>query len=323
MNTISPANRNGAKPSTMTIAGIRKGKIQMPLRVLVYGAEGCGKTTFCAGAPKPILLGVESGSMNVDIDRLPEPKTWQDILDGVALLENEKHDYETLAIDPLNWAEALVFAHLTGGNGSIEDFNGGYGKGYTAALDQWRVLLAGLERLWRKGMHVLLTAHSQVKSFANPEGAAYDRYEIAMNTKASGLVKQWTDFVLFARFEAFAKVDTKTKRANGFSTGARVAHTSWQAAFDAKSRLKLPDELPLSWQAFWDAVQAESSRAVQMRAQIEAMLTELGDETVATKARGYVAAAKDDATALAEVANAVAMKLEESKTAAAAKGQQS
>lgn len=306
--------QSAPKPSgVMTLAGIRKGKIPMPVRVCVYGAEGCGKTTFCAGAPKTILLGVESGSMSVEVDRLPEPKNWQDILDGVSLLENERHGYETVAIDPLNWAEALLFAQLTNGVGSIADACGGYGKGYDAAVDQWRVLLAGLERLWRKGMNVLFTAHSQVKSFSNPDGDNYDRHEIAMNAKAAGLIKQWTDFVLFARFESFAKLDVKTKKAKGFSTGARIAHTQWNAAFDAKSRLNLPAEIPLSWRSFWDEVQGEKGRADEIRLQISAMLSQLTDESVISNAHKYVEQAKDNASALAEVANAVAAKLEESK----------
>lgn len=303
------------KPSApMTLAGIRKGKIQMPVRAMLYGLEGVGKSTWAAGAPKPIFLGAESGTMQIDIDRIPEPSCWADALEGLAMLDREKHDYQSIVVDPINWLEPIVFHHLTNG-ASIDDYGGGYGRGYNAALDQWRIFLSALEKLWRKGMHVLLTAHAQVKSFQNPEGPAFDRYEIAMNNKASGLFKQWCDFVLFARMEAFTKVDPGTKKAKGYSTGARVIHTQWTAAYDAKTRLKLPEEIPLSWTDFWEAVRHETHRGSELVAQIAALVKEIGDEKIAAATNAFVEKNKTNADRLAEIANRLSMKLDEKRKA--------
>lgn len=326
MTNVAPIKPAAAKPAGyMNLSAVRKGKLKMPLRVLVFGAEGCGKTTFCAGAPKPILIGVDSGSTEIDIPRFPEPRNWQDILDGVASLENDSHEYESLVLDPAGWAESLLFQHITGGNGTIEDYGGGYGRGYTAALDQWRLLLSALERVWRKGMNVLISAHSQVKTFTNPEGAAFDRYELAMNAKAAGLLKQWVDFVLFARFEAYAKIDAATKKAKGHSTGARVINSAWSAAYDAKARVTLAgggpngDELPMSWVEFSKAVEFGRNQVADIKVRIAALASQLGDEAVFQKIRTYVADAGDDVNRLNEIANAVVAKLEETKSATASK----
>lgn len=322
MTTSSPATLSIVKPPRMSLAAVRKGRMETPYRICMYGVEGVGKSSFAAAAPSPIFIGSDSGTSHLDIARMPEPSGWTDILDGVRLLQREKHDYKTVVIDPVNWCEAMLFTHLCAKNGwqTIEDPK--FGKGYAAALDFWRELVVELERLWSAGMNVILLAHAKVKNFKNPEGDDFERYQLSMNESAAGLLKQWVDAVLFTKHEAFTKHDDKAKRTRGISTGARVIRTQWTAAYDAKNRYNLPEELPLSWQAFTEAARAGQARVDELRGQIESLLSELGDEAVAVKARDYVLQAKDDLAMLAAVVNAVAIKLEEKKAAEAAqKGQ--
>ncbi|MDR0869400.1 MAG: ATP-binding protein [Planctomycetaceae bacterium] len=40
---------------------IQTGKAQAPPRLLIYGTEGIGKSTFGASAPKPIFIPTEDG----------------------------------------------------------------------------------------------------------------------------------------------------------------------------------------------------------------------------------------------------------------------
>jgi hypothetical protein len=49
------------------------------VRALIYGAEKVGKSTWSAGAPKPIFLGAESGTERLDVDRL-QPSSWEEAL---------------------------------------------------------------------------------------------------------------------------------------------------------------------------------------------------------------------------------------------------
>lgn len=116
-------------PKKMTLADVRSGVISAPQRLLVYGTEGSGKSTFAAGAPKAIFLGAEGGTLYLDVARLPEPRTWQDVLDGLALVEHDAHVYETLVVDPLNWLEALCWHAVTGGKGAIDQKPFDYGAG--------------------------------------------------------------------------------------------------------------------------------------------------------------------------------------------------
>lgn len=301
-------------PKRRALASVRRGVLDTPVRVLIYGSEKVGKSTFAAGAPAPIFLGAENGTERLDVERL-EPRTWSEAVEWVSELAAEKHDYKTLVIDPVNWLEPMCWTSVCDSDGSksIEEVGGGYGKGYTAALDKWRELLFSVERCWRSGMNVIIVAHSQVKTFQNPEGPAYDRYEIAMHPKAAGILKQWVDAVLFARLETFAKVEKGTRKAKGFSTGARFVYTKPCAAYDAGARWKLPDELPLSWSDFAQAVDGESERAGELLEQIGKLVAELKDEKVRSYSAGFVERNKGNADKLAELANRLNIKVEENR----------
>lgn len=306
-----PTTTAAAAAPRMSLANVRKGRIDVPLRVVIFGPEGVGKSTFAAGAPNPIFLGADNGTARLDIARLPEPREWSDVLEGCDLLVREQHTYKTLVIDPVNWLEPLVHRAVVGDSGkSLEDWGGGYGRGQAAALDHWRQLVAALERVWRNGLNVVITSHQTVKKFEDPTGPAYERYEMAIAQKAAGLLRQWVDFVLFAKHEAYGKLDTTTKRVKGFGTGARLIHTQWSAAYDAKAREKIPEELPLSWAAFDDAVKSASLRKGELMQQIDAALAELADASTTKTVREYLATVTDT-DRIAEVANALAQKIGE------------
>lgn len=293
----------------ITLANARTGKLTLPLRVLGYGPEGVGKSTFAAGAPKPCFVNVDKRTAHLDVMRL-EPANYSEILECFDVLDNDPHGCESVVLDPLTWIEPMVWEQVTGPGGNIDKYDGGFGRGHGAALAQWRMILSRLERLWLRGMHVILLAHSIVKPFNDPEGPGFDRYEVALNARAAGLFKQWVDYVLFMRFEAFAKVDG-SKKPRGISTGARMAHTSWQAAFDAKRSLPIPDEIPLSWAAFTGAIESSRSTLEAHKQEIAKLLAVIGDAGVTKRATADVASAGDDVARLAVIANALAVRANE------------
>jgi len=305
-----------AKAKRWTSASITRGKKPMPVRILGYGVPGVGKTTFAAGAPDPVFLCSESGTQEFDVARLPSPETWDDVFDALAILD-EPHDFKTLVVDTVNWLELLAWARLVEGPGAkwggdtsakLAKYEGGFNKGYDAVVSLWRVFVFELERHWKRGMNVILLAHSHVKGFNDPSGPGYDRYEVQMHHKAAGVLQQWCDFVLFMRHEVVAKKDD-SRRNKGTETGARIIHTRWSAAFEAKARVKLPDEIPLSWSEFASAVGAAEGAVDELKARIGRLIEQIGDVDVTKKATGYVAAAKNDPDRLAEIANALTVKL--------------
>ncbi|MFO0659131.1 MAG: ATP-binding protein, partial [Polyangiaceae bacterium] len=251
----APIKRIEPSNTRMALANVVRGKQPKPLRVLLYGVEGVGKSTFAAQAPNPIFLCAEDGTSQLDVARFPSPATWLEVFEALGVLMKEEHEFQTLVIDTLDWLEPLCWAHVCAqnGKGNIEDF--GYGKGYVAALDQWRMLVDRLDQLVRtKKMHVILIGHAAVRKIDDPHSGAYDRYRMKLHERAGDLWREWVDAVLFARHEVFT-VEKKGKQ-RGVSSGARVVHTQWNAAFDAKNRFDLPETLPLSWEEFENAVRA-------------------------------------------------------------------
>ena len=299
------------------IGALQRGRVETPPVVLLYGVEGVGKSSWAGSAPEPIFLDIESGTEELDVYRWPVigPWTWQKVLDAIEQLIVDQHSYGTLVIDTLDALEPLLWADICekAKQPDIEAF--GYGKGYTAALDGWRTLTAALERLIRqRRMGVILLAHSVIRTFKNPEGDDFDRYELKLNQKAGGFLKEWSRAVLFARYETFTDKDGKTKRVRGVSTGARIVHTARTAAYDAKNRYNLPEQMPLDWQLFADAIAARRpADPAALTTRIDEMLAELAqvapDADREARVRADVAAAGDDATRLARIADRVSATL--------------
>lgn len=288
----------------MTLGAVTSGVNRGPLRVLIFGSGGVGKTSFLSEAPSPVFIDTQGGTEELDVARYPQPHTWTDVLDAVDDLIVSNHSHKTLAIDLLDDVEQLLFADLCKRDGvlSIADYGGGFGKGFDAALPEWRRLLAKLERLRReKGMMIGFGAHSTVKAFKNPEGPDYDRYVMLLNEKASGLLRGWCCTVLLARHSVTLKVDKKKTR--GVSTGARVIQTVETAAYYAKNRHNLPDTLSLDWETFAEAVEAGSPASPDaLRAEIAELKAQVSADMQA-KIDAEVAKSGDDSTRLVRVLN--------------------
>lgn len=262
-------------PKRMALSSVTRGRIDRPLRVLVAGTPGVGKSTFAAGAPSPIFLCAEDGAAQLDVARFPAPMYWQDILDAVDSLLAEPHDFKTFVLDTADAAEPLAWAQvcMAAKKDNIEAF--GYGKGYVEAAGLWRGLLARVQRLRdERGMHVVLTAHTHIKLYKSPNTEDYDRFELRLHKAVGALLSDWVDVHGFCAFETFAAKSERTSKAKGISTGNREMHTNRTATFDAKNRYAMPDVLPLDWAEMFAA-----TRSVErLRAAIEKAAAGLPDD---------------------------------------------
>ena len=239
------------------ISSITKGREAQPPRIMIYGSEGVGKSTFAALAPNPVFVQTEDGLSESDCSKFPLAKSFDDVVLQLQAVRDEQHDYGTVVIDSLDWLERLVWDRVCADYGvkSIEKADGGYGKGYVHALTYWRQIVSLLNDIRaRKGMAVILIAHAAVERFEDPEHAAYDRYTPRLHKKACSLVCEWVDAVLFASRRM--RVDSTTGKAApvGADGGERILRTNGSPACIAKNRFGLPTELPLSWSAFVEAL---------------------------------------------------------------------
>lgn len=226
---------------------IIRGVNKAAFKVVVYGPEGIGKSTFASRFPEPIFIDTEGSTDTMDVARLPRPLTWSDLIAEVDYILQGHEPCRTLVIDTADWAERLCIehvcqnAHVSG----IEDI--GYGKGYVYVQESFGQLLDKLEQLTRKGIHVVITAHAMMRKFEQPdELGAYDRWELKLSKKTAPLLKEWADLLLFANYQTHVTTTKEgKKKAIG---GERVMYTSHHACWDAKNRVGLPDQLSFSYE---------------------------------------------------------------------------
>lgn len=291
--TANGAAAQPAAPSRMALTSIVRSSERKPDRILLVGTEGIGKTTFGAEALSPVFICAEDGlpPMLSDVPRFPEPQSFADVLDAIRTLIRDEHEFRTLVIDTLDWLEPLIWRDLCARNQWADIEAPGYGKGYTAAAEEWRKLLGALDALrQKKGMEIILLAHAAIRTFQNPAGGDYSRYECKLNKQAAALVKEWADVNLFAIHEEFVQTKNGKETRKGTSTGRRIIHTERSAAWDAKNRYALPAELPLNYADYAIARAACTPADPEVLWQeAQELVSELGlDETTTTKTQDWL-----------------------------------
>lgn len=230
---------------------IIKGKIAGAKKVVVYGPEGIGKSTFASRFPEPLFIDTEGSTKDLDVARTEPPSSWPMLLDQVQYVKSDPNICRTLVIDTADWAEMLCVEAVCGKaqKSGIEDF--GYGKGYTYLAEEFGRLLNLLSEVVDRGVNVVMTAHAKMRKFEQPdEMGAYDRWELKLQKQTAPLLKEWADMVLFVNYKTIVvNVDGQgaQKGKNKAQGGRRVMYTAHHPCWDAKNRYGLPEETPFEY----------------------------------------------------------------------------
>jgi len=240
----------------MDLTQIKPDKQERPPRIVLYGQEKIGKSTFAADAPDVLFADIENGLDGIESAKQPINE-WQDMVNRITALHEQEHGFKTLAVDSVDWLEKLMHQQVAKEH-NVDNIEGiGYGKGYTFALDMWQQFLQGMTSLRNnKDMTIILIAHSHIVKYNDPATDSYDRYNLKMHQKAASYVTEWADAILFAhkkvRIEKEdAGFNKKVSKARDMGD-MRVLATVEQPSFIAGHRasLSLPNEIPLSWNDF-------------------------------------------------------------------------
>lgn len=240
------------------LKSIQKGKKFQPIRMIIYGTDGVGKSTMAAGAPNPIFLDVEDGLGQLDVDRW-KIESFDDLNEAIGVLYEGGHDYKSIVLDSIDWLERLVWTKVILEHNKanpdkqvdvITDI--GYGKGYALAIDYWQQIKDGLEALrLEKGINIILIAHHKITKVTPPDMLeSYDRYTLDLNDKAAALFREWVDLCMFMNFKVHTQVVkkddfTKTKVSKAVGHNTVMGYFYDRPAAYAKSRYDLPEEIEL------------------------------------------------------------------------------
>ena len=231
---------------------ITKGKVRSAKKVVIYGPEGIGKSTFAAQFPDPLFIDTEGSTKEMDVARFDKPTSWEMLKAQIDYVKVNK-PCRTLVIDTVDWAEQLCLSAICDKHGKkgIEDF--GYGNGYVYEKEEFGSFLNLLEEVISSGVNVVLTAHAILRKFEQPdELGSYDRWELKLGKKTtnliSPLVKEWADMVLFANYKTLSVAVDKEGKKHKAQGGRRIMYTSHHPCWDAKNRYGLPEEIPMDYE---------------------------------------------------------------------------
>lgn len=304
---------------------ITRGIIKKAQKIVLYGPEGVGKSTFLSKLPEPVFIDTEGSTSGMDVARLPKPTSWTMLLEEVAYIKSNPALCKTLVIDTIDWAEQMGIEAVCAryGKKGIEDF--GYGNGYVYAKEEIGRLLNALQELVDIGINVALSAHAQIRKFEQPdEMGSYDRWELKLGKKTASqtapLVKEWADMVLFANYETvIITTDAGKNKAQGQK---RVMYTEHHACWDAKNRCGLAAKLPFEYESIahiFDAPSAPESVTApsfeiispEEAAEFDAAMVqsvEYGFESVSDAHRQLADLMRERNVTEAEISNVVALK---------------
>lgn len=94
------------------IMNITFGKIQSAQKVVVYGPEGIGKSTFALKFPDPVFIDTEGSTKKLDVKRFDKPSSWEMLKNQVGYVKDNPTICKTLVIDTIDWAEQLCINQI-------------------------------------------------------------------------------------------------------------------------------------------------------------------------------------------------------------------
>ena len=201
-----------------------------PVKTVLYGPEGIGKSTFASHFPDPVFIDTEGGTKRLNVARLPQPTSWAMLLDEVAEVRKGSVPCGTLVLDTADWAERLCIQAVCARakvNG-IEDF--GYGKGYTYVKEEFAKLLDALEEVLNAGHNVVVLAHAAITKFEQPDAVGnYDRWSMKTSKQVAPLLREWCDMLLFANYKTVVEKAGSSPNAKNKASGGRRVRASSRA----------------------------------------------------------------------------------------------
>lgn len=223
--------------ATSVLDLIKYGKSVDAPRIILYGMEGIGKSTFAANFPSPIFIQTEDGLSNIDCAKFPLAESFEQAYEYVKAIDDEENDFQTIVIDSLDWLERLIWDEVSRDEKVANIEKIGYGKGYGMALNYWRRFLDVLSSLHAKNKIVLMLAHAVAEDYSDPEVSSLKRFTPRLHKTARSLVAEYVDVILLATRQFGA--------AKGDVNNPRIVRTEASPFQVAKSRYNIPAEMPL------------------------------------------------------------------------------
>jgi hypothetical protein len=217
--------------------------------LLVYGAEGRGKTTLACKAPTSIALLLERGlPRGVSVDAIEDANSFESVMSALRDFYTAPGEYKTLVVDTVDALEALLIENVCAKHGWKNIEQPSYGKGYTIADNEWRRFIHALTAIRDKhDITVLMTCHASIERIDDPRAPTYTSYQPRLHKRARGLVMDCCDAVFFLAEDLRVVTDDGgfRERTRAATDARRFLFTEGTPAFAAKNRFGMPAKIPM------------------------------------------------------------------------------
>ena len=182
---------------TFSLDTIQKGIHKVPLRALIYGPNGIGKSHFAGEFPAPLFMDIEGNIDHLDVAK-QRITTWQEAIDFLTFLQSTKHPYKTLVVDSLDQLQYL--AHpiaMTLSN--VKNMNEGYGKAWLHLItmfEEFRQECTVLSEA--QGLHLIFISHNKIQRIHDLEQGDRDMLAPSLNDKIAFLFLDWCNLIGYA-----------------------------------------------------------------------------------------------------------------------------
>jgi AAA domain len=217
--------------------------------MLIYGAEGRGKTTLASKPPKPIALLLERGlPRGVSIDAFENTTSFDAVMAALREIYTNTNGYQTLVIDTIDALEALLVRDLCAKNNWKNIETPPYGKGWIAADDSWRQFIRAITAIRdRHDMSAVMTCHAEIVRVDDPRVPSYTAYQPRLHKRARGIVMDACDAVFFLSEDLHVVREGEgfRERTRAASSAQRFLFTEGRPAFAAKNRFGMAPKIPI------------------------------------------------------------------------------
>lgn len=217
-----------------------------PPIIVIYGVDGIGKTTLATEAPDSVYLHTRGENLPSGM-KTPKAdiKDYLDLKDALTDLVLDDHDFKWVIIDALDGVEPLIWDETCYEYDKKDMESFGFGKGYVAADFFWGEILDLIIELKVAGVGTIILAHPTIDLFQSPITEPYNRYTIKIHKRANGKIREAADIVAFMNHRVNVKeVEvSRGKKVSHAEGKARMIYLTGAAAWDAKNRYSMPDQI--------------------------------------------------------------------------------
>lgn len=167
----------------------------------IYGAGGCGKTTFGASTPKPLLLAFERGYNALPGVMKQDVNTWGDMKQILRQLKDPevKDMFKTIVIDTVDLASVCCEKYICQQNDIENIGDGGWGvNGWAKVKREWEQTF---REVTMQGYAVVFISHSKDKTFKRKDGTEYTQIVPSCSTAYNEIIKNMSDIMGFIQID--------------------------------------------------------------------------------------------------------------------------